>query len=297
MTPPPLVRPLRDDERGWLGQQLTRSWGAPQVVTRGRVHEAARLPALACVEDGEIAGVATFDIRDAACELVTLDAFAPGRGVGSRLLDAVAAEARRRGCRRLWLITTNDNLRALRFYQRRGLRLVAVHPGAVDDARRIKPSISLVGDHGIPIRDELELELPLIAPERDHASMSYAKKNLREVTDSAVEHGLSATQEARFPRGDLGAEQTGMNFLVVKPGQREAFAHRHRTAEEIYVVLAGGGRVKLDDELVELAPLDAVRVSPGVTRSFEAGPDGLEVLIFGPHVESDGEIVKDFWSE
>jgi uncharacterized cupin superfamily protein len=127
--------------------------------------------------------------------------------------------------------------------------------------------------------------------------MKYAKKNLRDVQDSAVQYGLSATQEARFPQRDLGAEQTGMNFLIIKPGQREAFAHRHQAAEEIYVVLGGGGRVKLDDALVDLAPLDAVRVSPGVTRSFEAGPDGLHVLIFGPHVESDGEIVEDFWSE
>jgi len=125
----------------------------------------------------------------------------------------------------------------------------------------------------------------------------YAKKNLREVQDSAAQHGLSAVQEARFPRGDLGAEQTGMNYLIVKPGQREAFAHRHRTAEEIYLVLGGTGRVKLDDDLVELAPLDAVRVSPGVTRAFEAGPDGLQVLIFGPHVESDADMVQDFWGE
>jgi mannose-6-phosphate isomerase-like protein (cupin superfamily) len=109
------------------------------------------------------------------------------------------------------------------------------------------------------------------------------------------EHRLSLTQEARFPRSDLGAQQTGLNYLIVKPGQREAFAHRHRTAEEVYVVLAGTGRVKLDDDLVELAPLDAIRVSPGVTRSFEAGPDGLQVLIFGPHVESDSELVRGFW--
>jgi mannose-6-phosphate isomerase-like protein (cupin superfamily) len=126
--------------------------------------------------------------------------------------------------------------------------------------------------------------------------VKYAKKNLRSVEDSAVKHGLSETQEARFPRADLGAEQTGLNFLRVKPSRREAFAHRHGTAEEIYVVLSGAGRVKLDDELVDLSPLDAVRVSPGVTRSFEAGPDGLEVLIFGPHVEGDGEMVSDFWS-
>ena len=129
------------------------------------------------------------------------------------------------------------------------------------------------------------------------AAMSYAKKNLRDVKDSAVEHGLSGTQEARFPRGDLGAEQTGMNFLKVKPGQREAFAHRHRTAEEVYVVLGGSGRVKLDDDLVDLAPLDAVRVSPGTTRTFEGGPEGLEVLVFGPHVEGDGEMVQDFWAD
>jgi mannose-6-phosphate isomerase-like protein (cupin superfamily) len=125
--------------------------------------------------------------------------------------------------------------------------------------------------------------------------MSYAKTNLRTVHDSAAEHGLSKTQEARFPRAEIGAEQTGMNFLTIKPAQREAFAHRHGTAEEIYVVLSGAGQVKLDDELVELTALDAVRVGPGVARSFEAGPEGLEVLIFGPHVEGDSEMVADFW--
>jgi mannose-6-phosphate isomerase-like protein (cupin superfamily) len=123
--------------------------------------------------------------------------------------------------------------------------------------------------------------------------MSYAKKNLRDIEDSAIKFGFSATQQARFPRADLGTEQTGINYLTVKPSQREAFAHRHRTAEEIYVVLSGSGRVKLDGELVELRPLDAVRVSPGVTRRFEAGPDGLEVLIFGPHVENDAEMMAD----
>ena len=125
--------------------------------------------------------------------------------------------------------------------------------------------------------------------------MSYAKKNLREVEDSALKYGLSSTQEARFPRQDLSAEQTGLNYLIIKPGQREAFAHRHREAEEVYVVLAGSGRVKLDDELVDVGRLDAVRVSPSTARSFEAGPNGLEVLIFGPHVEGDAKMVPDFW--
>jgi uncharacterized cupin superfamily protein len=126
--------------------------------------------------------------------------------------------------------------------------------------------------------------------------MGYARVNLREVRDSAPEHGLDDTQEARFPARDLGAEQTGFNYLTVKPGKREAFAHRHETAEEIYVVLAGSGRVKLDDTVEELSPLDAVRVGPGITRSFEAGPEGLSVLVFGPRVEGDGELVSDFWA-
>ena len=126
---------------------------------------------------------------------------------------------------------------------------------------------------------------------------AYAKRNLSDVEDSAARHGLSDIQEARFPRADLGAEQTGMNHLVLKPGRREAFAHRHQTAEEIYLVLGGSGQVKLDGDLVELAPKDLVRVSPGPARAFQAGPDGLEVLIFGPRVEGDAEMVQDFWPD
>ena len=93
--------------------------------------------------------------------------------------------------------------------------------------------------------------------------MKYAKKNLRAVEDSAVKSDLSETQEARFPRDDLGAEQTGMNLLTVKPSQREAFAHRHRTAEEIYLVLSGSGRVKLDDDARQAR---ATRCGPGRPR-------------------------------
>ncbi|MBV8064916.1 MAG: cupin domain-containing protein [Actinobacteria bacterium] len=125
--------------------------------------------------------------------------------------------------------------------------------------------------------------------------MSYAKKNLNDVEDSAVKFGLTESQEARFARSEIGAEQTGMNYLKVKPSRKEAFAHRHETAEEVYLVLAGSGRVKLDDDLVDLAPFDLVRVGPGITRRFEAGPDGLDVLVFGPHVDGDADVVSGFW--
>ena len=124
----------------------------------------------------------------------------------------------------------------------------------------------------------------------------YEIKNLREVEDMAVKYGHSEKQEARFPREELGAETTGLAYLVVRPGKRQAFAHRHHEAEEVYVALSGSGRVKLDDEVVEIGPLDAIRIAPHVTRAFEAGPDGLELLVFGPHHERDAEMVQDFWA-
>ena len=126
--------------------------------------------------------------------------------------------------------------------------------------------------------------------------MSYTIKNLREVEDMAPKFGFEEVQEARFAKRDLDAQATGLAFLVVKPGCRQAFAHRHEQAEEIYVVLAGSGRIKLDQDIRDLRQLDAIRVAPGVARSFEAGSDGLELLVCGPHHAGDGEIVSgDFW--
>jgi mannose-6-phosphate isomerase-like protein (cupin superfamily) len=127
--------------------------------------------------------------------------------------------------------------------------------------------------------------------------MSFTVKNLRDVKDSAPEFGFEAVQEAHFANADLDAEATGLSFHVVKPGQRQGFAHRHHKAEEIYVVVSGSGRVKIDDEVTEIGPLDAIRVAPPAARAFEAGDDGLELVAFGPHHTGDGEILKeDFWS-
>jgi uncharacterized cupin superfamily protein len=126
--------------------------------------------------------------------------------------------------------------------------------------------------------------------------MSYTIKNLRDSEDMAPKFGFDAVQEARFAWRDLGAEQTGLALMRVKPGQRQAFAHRHDQAEEIYVILSGSGRIKLDDEVRDVGPLDAIRIAPGVARAFEGGDEGIEYLAFGPHHEQDGEILKDdFW--
>jgi mannose-6-phosphate isomerase-like protein (cupin superfamily) len=127
--------------------------------------------------------------------------------------------------------------------------------------------------------------------------VSYTIKNLRETRDRAPEFGLSEIQEAHFPGSELNAESTGLAFHVIRPGRRQGFAHRHEQAEEVYVVLAGTGKVKLDEETVEIGPLDAIRVAPAVTRAFEAGSDGMELLAFGPRHEGDGEIIREgFWA-
>ena len=153
------VRPLASGERAWARSILTQSWGRA-VVRRGEVLDPTTLPGFVAELDGQLAGLLMYDVRDDECEVVTINASVEGRGVGRALLDAVRDEALRRGCGRLWLVTTNDNLRALRIYQRFGLRLAALRPGAVDDSRRrLKPEIAEVGEEGIPIRDELELEM------------------------------------------------------------------------------------------------------------------------------------------
>lgn len=127
--------------------------------------------------------------------------------------------------------------------------------------------------------------------------MSYTIKNLREIEDMAPRFGNDAVQEARFARRPLDAENTGLAYHVVKPGQRNR-PHRHDDAEEIYVVIGGSGRVVLDGETVELQTLDAIRVAPPVTRAFEGGPQGLELLAFGPHHEGDGELLdEDPWPD
>lgn len=128
-------------------------------------------------------------------------------------------------------------------------------------------------------------------------SSEYTHRNLESVEDMAAKHGFSEIGEVRFATGDLEAEQTGFSHHRLKPNARQGFGHKHDEAEEVYVVIAGSGRVKVDDEVVELTKLDAIRVSPGATRAFEGGDDGLEFIAFGQRHEGDGEIVPNWWSD
>jgi mannose-6-phosphate isomerase-like protein (cupin superfamily) len=125
----------------------------------------------------------------------------------------------------------------------------------------------------------------------------FTHKKLTDVEDSAPKFGIEELQEARFAKYDLDAEQTGVSLMRVKSGKRQGFGHKHENCEEVYVVLSGSGRVKLDDDIIEIESLDALRVSPGVTRQFEAGSDGLEMLAVGPRSDGDGEVIPGWWSD
>jgi ribosomal protein S18 acetylase RimI-like enzyme len=155
------VVPIGEDRRRWAMGLLEERWGSVKIVTRGKVHDASRLPGFVALKDGEPVGLTTYRIDGAACEMVSLDSLDEGEGIGTALLEMAKNAALDAGCRRLWLITTNDNLHAVRFYQKRGFHLVAVHRDAMEISRKIKPSIPPTGIDGIPIRDEIELEIRL----------------------------------------------------------------------------------------------------------------------------------------
>lgn len=124
----------------------------------------------------------------------------------------------------------------------------------------------------------------------------FTRVHLAAVDDAAPGNGFGDRWEARVAGEALAAEQTGVTLFRLHPGKRSPFSHRHNEAEEIYVVLGGSGRIKLGDELFDVGPLDSVRVAPATARAFEAGPEGLQFIAFGPHRPGDGEPVEDAWT-
>jgi ribosomal protein S18 acetylase RimI-like enzyme len=155
------IRPIEEYDRRWIAEATVAAWGSDRVVSRGRLTEnLSASPGLVAEQDGEPAGFALVRVEAGELEVVALRSLREREGVGSALLSTLEAEARRAGCRRVWLVTTNDNLDAIRFYQRRGWRWVAFHRDAVIESRKLKPEIPELGAYGIPIRHELEFEAP-----------------------------------------------------------------------------------------------------------------------------------------
>jgi GNAT superfamily N-acetyltransferase len=161
MAKPLTFRPVTDADRPFLRKFITEHWGAEEVIVHGDIYFPAELPGLICSTNEEMAGLITYTIQASACEIVSLDSLKEGMGIGTALIDAVGIIACQNGCRRLWLVTTNDNLHALGFYQKRGFHLEKIDPGAVTRSRQRKPGIPLIGENGIAITDEITLMMEL----------------------------------------------------------------------------------------------------------------------------------------
>ena len=152
------IRPLVEGDKAWVASFHAEQWGSAVSITRGKSYQADKFPGFIAMNQNRKAGLALYRVDGKECEIMSMNSLVEGIGIGSALVDAVKDAAVKAGCKRLWLITTNDNTKALRFWQKRGFKLAAVYPGAIEKSRLIKPEIPLTGNDGIPIRDEIELE-------------------------------------------------------------------------------------------------------------------------------------------
>lgn len=157
------LRNTQQEDQEWISRWLVFQWGAEIVISHDVIFHPANLPGFIAIDQttNERIGLITYHVTNDECEIVTLDSLREGFGIGNSLIEAVKEKARSIGCKRLRVITTNDNLNALGFYQKRGFRVVRVIEGAADKSRETKPEIPEIGYHGIPIHDEFELQLNL----------------------------------------------------------------------------------------------------------------------------------------
>jgi ribosomal protein S18 acetylase RimI-like enzyme len=159
----PLIVDIDNSYRETVRQLLSNSWGSDFMVTRGQIHHYDDLDGYLAIDNNKIVGVLTFIKFNDEVEIISLDSFKENTGVGTALLNKIIDFAKQNSIKRLWLITTNDNLNALRFYQKRNWSITALHKDAVTNARKIKPTIAITGYYEIPLRHEIELEYePLI---------------------------------------------------------------------------------------------------------------------------------------
>ncbi|MCT4661408.1 MAG: GNAT family N-acetyltransferase [Tissierellales bacterium] len=153
-----LIQVIDESVRDEMKEFLKVKWGSMIVVSKGKAHNLEELPGFVVIENERITGVVTYDVVDKDCEIISLDSVIENRGLGSKLLDKVIEIAKIVGCERVWLMTTNDNTKAMRFYQKRGFDLVGFYKDAMVKAREIKPEIPKIGYDDIPIKHELEFE-------------------------------------------------------------------------------------------------------------------------------------------
>ena len=155
------IRPLNESDHDWVAGFLVEHWGSSKMATKGKTYDADRLPGFVAIQENKSVGLITYRIDGNQCEIGSLNSLVESAGIGTALINAVKDAADAAGCKRLWLITTNDNTAALNFYQKRGFILAALCTNAIEKSRKLKPEIPITGNNGIPLRDEIELELLL----------------------------------------------------------------------------------------------------------------------------------------
>ena len=155
------IQPIGDKLREEVNQILKNEWDCPPCASKGKLTDTTRLPGFVFVVDGMVKGVLTYNICGGECEIVTLNSLDENRGIGTALVNAAREAAEKHNCSRLWLVTTNDDIPAIKFYQKRGFGLAAAHINSMDISRKLKPSIPLTGMYGIPMKHELEFEISL----------------------------------------------------------------------------------------------------------------------------------------
>jgi Acetyltransferases len=157
-----LIQPINEEYREEVNRILKNEWAAPIVITKGNKIDTSILPGFLFIENDIVKGVITFQILEKQCEIVTLNSLEENKGIGTILINAVIETSRKKNCERVFLITTNDNTDAIRFYQRKGFDLAAVHINAMEVSRKLKPSIPMLGMNNIPIKHELEFEIAAV---------------------------------------------------------------------------------------------------------------------------------------
>jgi ribosomal protein S18 acetylase RimI-like enzyme len=156
------ISELTDDDRKWVKERTELLFGGDFVVSRDEVHDPHKLPGFIAAEGAERVGLATYHIKGELCEVVTIDSLCQYMGVGTMLLEKIERVARLNGCKKMWLITTNDNIDAQRFFQRRGFTISNVRLGGMTKIRLLKPNVPKTGYYDIPVRDEIEMEKPVL---------------------------------------------------------------------------------------------------------------------------------------
>ncbi|MDD5622605.1 MAG: GNAT family N-acetyltransferase [Actinomycetota bacterium] len=156
-----IIRTIENSDRQWIKSIFNEFWGGDIIITKGFIHSFNDLDGFIATSNNEKVGLITYKITDKELEIVSLNSFRENKGIGSSLVDTIMTLARKQKLKRVWLLTTNDNVDALKFYQKRNFTLKNIYPDAIKLSRKLKRSIPLIGNYGIPIRDEIELEIIL----------------------------------------------------------------------------------------------------------------------------------------